>query len=289
MLTTDSKIFHKTISLPDDPPVLCDALSVLSGLSKTKIKEALNKGAVWIQQGSGKKNRIRRATARLREGDRIWLYYAPIILAHQSPVPSCIQDYKDYSIWFKPAGQMSQGTHFGDHCALPRWVETWFKPRRKVYPVHRLDREAAGLLILAHHRRTAARLSSLFRTHQIEKHYQARLRGDLRQLSPKGVIELPLDNQRAITSYEVKQYNEANDISTVLVQIQTGRYHQIRRHFDLIGHPVMGDPKYGKHNSYKEGMQLIAFAVRFKCPFGHGNIDVSIDPNLVGASHCQVR
>jgi tRNA pseudouridine32 synthase/23S rRNA pseudouridine746 synthase len=49
----------------------------------------------------------------------------------------------------------------------------------------------------------------------------------------------------------------------------SGRKHQIRRHFDMIGHPVMGDPRYGKGNKNAEGLQLLATSLKFKCPFTH--------------------
>ncbi len=49
--------------------------------------------------------------------------------------------------------------------------------------------------------------------------------------------------------------------------IRTGRKHQIRSHFEMFDHPVIGDPRYGEGNKNKEGMQLAATALEFQCPF----------------------
>jgi tRNA pseudouridine32 synthase/23S rRNA pseudouridine746 synthase len=52
-----------------------------------------------------------------------------------------------------------------------------------------------------------------------------------------------------------------------MAMIKTGRYHQIRRHFNMISHPVIGDPKYDRGNKNIEGMKLSAVSINFSCPF----------------------
>ncbi|MCE5311738.1 MAG: hypothetical protein LLF86_01145 [Nitrospiraceae bacterium] len=91
--------------------------------------------------------------------------------------------------------------------------------------------------------------------------------GDIRQHGAKGRIELPLDSKDAATEYEFISYDPASNSSDLDVRIYTGRLHQIRRHFDMIGFPVIGDPKYGKGNKNKEGMRLVASCLEFICPF----------------------
>jgi tRNA pseudouridine32 synthase/23S rRNA pseudouridine746 synthase len=270
-------VFHKTIS-KDDPDTLCDALHHISGLSKVKLKDAMAKGAAWIRRPGKKKRRIRRAKAVVRPKDTVWLYYDPDILGRRVPEARCEMDRIDYSIWFKPAGMMSQGSPFGDHCSLPFQIERHFPQTRKVYPVHRLDREVPGLILVAHTRHAAAVLSEMLRENRIEKQYYARVKGDLRSSDADGKITLPLDGRRAVTTFEVTSYDSSRLISTAIIRIGTGRHHQIRRHFDLIGHPVMGDPRYGKDNSDPAGLQLTASALSFNCPFGGGTVQLSIDP-----------
>lgn len=270
------KTFTKIITR-DDPGTLCDALRLLSGLSKVKIKDAMVKGAVWVRRPGGKKLRVRRATTAVRPGDTVWLYYDPAILERRGPDARCVLDRIDYSIWYKPAGLMSQGSPFGDHCALTRQVEIRFASRRQVNLVHRLDREAAGLIIVAHNKKAAARLSELFRENRIEKRYMARVKGDLRSYAERGTIDHSLDGRNAVTDFAAVSYDKESDTTTAAIRIQTGRLHQIRRHFDLIGHPVMGDPRYGSNNSDPVGLQLAAVSLSFDCPMGGGRIDVSVD------------
>jgi tRNA pseudouridine32 synthase/23S rRNA pseudouridine746 synthase len=62
-------------------------------------------------------------------------------------------------------------------------------------------------------------------------------------------------------------YDSATDISVVDVVMQTGRKHQIRRHFALAGFPVMGDPAYGRNNRNSAGLKLTACGLEFNCPF----------------------
>lgn len=250
-----------------DPLAAADFLAAASGLSKTKVKDAMNKGAVWIKRSRGKPNRLRTATASLRPGDQIELYYDPELLAKKPPVAHRLADRHHYSIWLKPAGLLAQGTMYGDHCSLMRQAELFFGLQREIYLVHRLDREATGLMVLAHSSQAAAAFSEIFRNNLIIKKYRTRVRGDLRRKSPRGTIDLALDNKPAVTEYEVAAYDEETDTSLVSVIIKTGRLHQIRRHFDMIGFPVIGDPRYGTDNKNSSGMMLEAVSLSFTCPF----------------------
>ena len=221
----------------------------------------MNKEAVWLKKTKGKQVRIRRATTSLKTGDNLSLYYDKKLLALKPPTAECISDQKRYSVWFKPAGLMTQGTSYGDHCALLRGVELFFKNKRKVFLIHRLDREAAGIVLVAHDKGTAGKLSRLFQNRSIVKHYRARILGNLTQRKPEDTIQLPLDDKAAITEYRALSYDPSSNTSRVEIIIRTGRKHQIRRHFEMIGFPVMGDPRYGEGNKNTEGMQLTATAL----------------------------
>ncbi len=251
----------------DDPKTACDFLVKHTGLSKNRIKDTMNKGAVWIRKEKGKQYRIRRATATLKTGDYLSIYYDDKLLALSPLRPECIGDQRRYSVWFKPAGLMSQGTKYGDHCSLLRQAELFFKSRRKVFPVHRLDREASGIVLIAHDKTAAGKLSRLFRSQKIIKRYRARVLGNLTAQRPQGKIDLPLDDKPAVTEFAVTDYDPDSNISSVDIIIHTGRKHQIRRHFDAIGFPVMGDPRYGKGNKNNSGLKLMATALEFHCPF----------------------
>jgi tRNA pseudouridine32 synthase/23S rRNA pseudouridine746 synthase len=251
----------------DDPASACKFLATFTPLSKSRIKEAMAKGAVWLKKPKRGQHRIRRAHTVLKPGDRISIYYNRALLSITPPPPKLISDQKRFSVWLKPAGLLSQGTKFGDHCALLRQAELSGHTKRNVYLVHRLDREVSGLVLLAHDRTAAAKLSDLFQKQQIIKRYAARVRGNPAKSMPGGVIDFDLNGKPAMTEFKVEIYEPAIDISTVHIVMGSGRKHQIRRHFDMIGHPVMGDPRYGKGNKNSEGLQLAATGLEFKCPF----------------------
>ena len=227
------------------------------------------KGAVWLKKPKRGRHRIRRARKALRPGDRISIYYDDAILSLTPPQPQLISDQKRYSVWLKPAGLLSQGTKFGDHCTLLRQVEQQYRSKRDVYLVHRLDREASGLTLLAHDKVAAAKISHLFQHQQMIKRYAACVRGNPAESRPNGRIDYQLDGKPAATEFTVEVYDAETRTATVRIVMNSGRKHQIRRHFELIGHPVMGDPRYGTDNKDLSGLQLVATGLEFTCPFSH--------------------
>ncbi len=259
---------------------VCDFLAARSGLSKSKVKDAMNKGAVWVRKRKGGPKRLRRATAPLTAGDLLEFHYDEKLLSRVPPEAKCLNDQGQYSVWYKPAGLMAQGTPYGDHCSLLRQAELHLSPPREVFLVHRLDREASGLMLLAHSGEAAARLSELFRLNRIMKKYRVEVRGYIGERGRRGVIDQPLDGKPSLTEYEVEASDPESATSIALVIIRTGRLHQIRRHFDMIGHPVMGDPKYGTGNKNTKGMQLVAFSLSFRCPFRDREVEFTLPPGL---------
>ena len=245
---------------------VCDLLASETGISKSKIKDAMNKGALWVGKEKGRLRRLRKATSMLHAGMRIEFHYDEMLLALKPPQARLLEDLKEYSVWHKPAGLMAQGTMYGDHCSLLRQVEIYFGNTREFFLVHRLDREAAGLMLITHTSKAAAELSEIFRNNLIIKKYRIEVLGNMAEEWSKGTIDLNLDCKTALTEYEVESYDPASNTSIVDVTIKTGRLHQIRRHFDMIGFPVIGDPKYGQGNKNREGMKLVAYSLKFKCP-----------------------
>lgn len=241
----------------------CDAASFLCALSqlpKQRIKDAMSKGAVILKRKQGK--RLRRATEKLQVGDQLSLSYDDTILSRTPPTGiCCLERRKAFSIWFKPAGLMSQGTAFGDHLSLLRIAE--LQLNLNVFLVHRLDRETAGLMLIAHTKASAATLSKMFEQHQIEKMYHAQVIGQTEQ---SGIIDQGLDGKASVTHYECLDYNPRLNQSLLRIRLETGRLHQIRRHLAAIDHPVVGDPRYGTGNKNSDGLQLTAVKLAFVCP-----------------------
>lgn len=251
----------------DQPENITLFFQNLTGLSKIKIKDAMIKGAVWITDRRKKRIRIRRATTLIQQRDQVEFYYDPDILSIVPPSAKLLCDMIHYSVWHKPVGLMTQGTDFGDHCSLIRQSEIYFQARRKSYPIHRLDRETEGLVVIAHTAEAAKRMSELFQKREVIKRYRATVLGNLGFPNKIKKIEIPLDGKESITEYQAEGYDPVSNTSTVTIWIKTGRKHQIRRHFDIIGYPVMGDPQYGKGNKNDQGLQLRAISLAFRCPF----------------------
>ncbi len=250
--------------------LLCNA----SGLSKQRIKDAMNKGAVWYTR-RGKTQRLRRATQTLDKGTRIQLFYDAAILACKPETPALIAHHNRYSLWYKPHGLMAQGSQWGDHCSLLRWVEVNAQPRRPAFLVHRLDADAAGLMLIAHDSQSAARLSALFQSRDILKHYQAWASG-LLPLNNAITLDQDLDGKHAVTHIQCVVQDTNQQKSLIDILIETGRKHQIRRHLANAGHPLIGDKLYGQATSLP--LQLLAYRLQFTCPFTNRAIDCEL-PN----------
>ncbi|MCG8520327.1 MAG: RNA pseudouridine synthase [Pseudomonadales bacterium] len=262
--------FELTLS---ETQTAADALAAHTGLSKGRIKDAMTKGACWWTW-KGKTLRLRRATKTLYPGIRLALYYDDTVLARTPPEASCVQDGKRYSLWYKPHGLLAQGSQWGDHCSLLRWVEQ--RTSREVFLVHRLDADAAGLMLVAHDGKAAGALSQLFQGRDIRKVYQAWVCGDL-QASDR-VLDEPIDGKAAISRLTTLAYDPQRDSTLVEVVIETGRKHQIRRHLAGIGHAIVGDRLYGEGKG--ETLQLLAQALSFQCPLSRKAIEVSLPEAL---------
>jgi tRNA pseudouridine32 synthase/23S rRNA pseudouridine746 synthase len=264
--------FHLTID--GDNITAVDALAALTGLPKGRIKDALNKGAGWLRSGRAEK-RLRRATHMLKRGDQISLYYDEEVLRREVSAPQLIADEHEYSIWNKPAQMLAQGTQYGDHCSLLRWCEKYFSPARKCFLVHRLDREAEGLMLIAHTSKAAAAFSALWQKRDIEKKYSVIVEGMAGAIGHSQRIESELDGKPSISEFTVIDCDSATHRSVLAVTLITGRKHQIRRHLASIGLPVVGDYRYGRGG---DALALRAIALQFDCPIDKRRKLFSIEP-----------
>ena len=250
------------------PTKAVDFLAEHSGLPKLRIKDAMAKGAVLLRRKS-KAQRLRRVTAELLKGDQLEFHYDEAILARTPEAPSMVADFKQYSVWFKPSGVLAQGNEFGDHCALLRLVEVALN--RPVFLVHRLDREAQGLTLIAHTGKAAAQLSALFQTQAMEKWYRIEALGKVPEL---GAWKNKIDGKAAVSHFHRLSFDAQKNVSVVDVRIEHGRKHQIRRHFSAAGYPILGDPRYGEGNADARGMQLMAYRLAFTCPMTKAMRDI---------------
>lgn len=143
--------------------------------------------------------------------------------------------------------------------------------------VHRLDKDTAGLMVVALTDKAHQKLSDDFKDRKVKKTYHAIVKG---HTDKEGVIDMPIgrssrdrkkmdvreDGRQSLTEYKTLEY--LKDHSYVEVVIHTGRTHQIRVHFSHIQHPVAGDPLYSrKANQYRlTGIALCAKKLEFVHP-----------------------
>jgi tRNA pseudouridine32 synthase/23S rRNA pseudouridine746 synthase len=259
------KVYKSQVSkLFPQRTTLGDFLLKLTKLTPSQLEEAASKGGVWIQRkGKGKILRIRSLTDPVSPEDVIQLFYDPKVLKlpEVNDLDSLYED-ENYGVWIKPPGVVPQGSQSSDHASLLRFVERTRK--KEVFLVHRLDRETLGIMLVAYNAKAAAYLSDLFQKNKIKKGYEAIVLGELER-GHRETIRASLDDKDAVTHFEVLQ--NKNGKSLLKVTIETGRLHQIRRHLDFIGHPIMGDPKYGKGNKNREGLKLVASELSFEDPW----------------------
>jgi tRNA pseudouridine32 synthase/23S rRNA pseudouridine746 synthase len=252
-----------------------DLLADASQLSKQKLKLAMNKGAVWLSN-RGKAQRLRRAAKALTPGQELHLYYDAQVLDVIPPTPILIADCKDYSVWHKPRGLLSQGSKWGDHCTITRWAEQNLQPQRNSFLIHRLDRAASGLILVGHSKKATVQLCNLFQQRELDKRYLVVVHG---QFADKLTLNEALDDKASVSHAQLKQYDEVENRSLVEVKIETGRKHQIRRHMAGCGHPVVGDRLHGTGDDIDD-LQLTAFSLSFICPISEQPVSFTLPDSL---------
>jgi len=165
--------------------------------------------------------------------------------------------------------------------------------KKKIYPVHRLDREVLGLMVFGKTPQAADELTRQFRERLIQKVYWARVQGHPReekqtlihylQKNPKTnrVTVFPRETpgaKRAELTYAVLE--RAPDADQLLVKLKTGRTHQIRVQLAKIGHPIVGDTRYSKKSENavdSEQIQLRSVYLALQHPTSGETLEWALD------------
>lgn len=236
-----------------------------------------------------KPRRLRRIKSKLKSGDQLTLNYDEAVLAGGCADAVLVADEGSYSVWYKPAGMLCQGSRWGDHTTLYRWAEKHLVPERTAFIVHRIDRMASGLVVLAHSKKAAVHITNQFASRKVEKNYQVIVAGDPAFSLPH-IIDTDIDGKPAHTTIneqallqEPPSVLASSEASFTLlnISIETGKKHQIRRHLASLGYPVLGDRLYSADakkspddsdsltidNSHNDiDLQLVAVKIAFTAP-----------------------
>ncbi len=163
---------------------------------------------------------------------------------------------------YKPAGLLVQGDETADVCLLDlakNWLKVKYGKPGRVFlgVVHRLDRPVAGALLFARTSKAAARLSEQFRAGTVEKRYLAVVEGRVRESGGRLVHRLERRDNRSSRIVEgsgdagqearlaYRTLDASASRSLLEITLETGRRHQIRAQLAHIGHPIVGDLRYG--------------------------------------------
>ena len=191
-----------------------------------------------------------------------------------------LHEDRDVIVVEKPCGLLTIGTDRDKtrtvHTILNEYVRKGDpRSRNRVYIVHRLDRETSGILVLA--KSETAKIFLQEHWQETEKHYLTIVYGELK---PKaGTISSYLTENSAFKVYstpdpalgklshtEYTVLKETRGLSLLEIHLLTGRKHQIRVHLSELGHPVVGDKKYGKGNDSYGTLALHAVSLSFTHP-----------------------
>lgn len=246
--------------------------------SHGELQKALRKGLVRLD---GKKAQ---SSDHVATGQELTVKFIDLNAAiHAAPKPERVKSiskekvketqswviYKDDNVIAinKPAGLAVQGgSKLSDHVDA-RLSALQFDAKEPPKLVHRLDKDTSGALLLARSAKAASTLSKAFASKRMEKIYWALIIGvpEIREgeiegalmKSDEAVEKVIVDEEgkKAVTAYRVIEAL-GNRLSWVELQPITGRTHQLRVHMAQMGHPIVGDGKYGGRDAFIDGIDL---------------------------------
>jgi 23S rRNA pseudouridine1911/1915/1917 synthase len=264
--------------------------AALPDFSRSRLQQLLEDGAVSLGART-----IKDANHRVKPGEDYLVLpppTAPAIPQGQDIPLDVVYEDKDLIVINKPAGLVvhpaagnPDGTLVNALIAHCGQASLAIGGEARPGIVHRLDKDTSGLLVAAKTERAMASLAKQFANHTIERAYNAVVWGAPRDST--GMIESqigrsPFDRKRmavlrgggklARTRYHVIEKfgsPERPFASLIECRLETGRTHQIRVHLTHLGHPLIGDPQYGRNRTAPRGKsdaELHAFSAAAELP-----------------------
>ncbi len=244
-------------------------------VSRSQVQLWITDGHVIVNEGPVKSN------YKVSQGDRILLKVpepsAVEIIPEDIPLEIAFEDV-DVIVVNKPRGMVvhpapghSSGTLVNAlmfHCKDLSGINGELRPGI----VHRIDKDTTGLIMAAKNDKAHASLAAQLKDHSVNRRYLALVHGNISH--DQGTIDAPIgrdaqdrklytvtdrNSKHAVTHFTVVE--RFGDYSLLELKLETGRTHQIRVHMKYIGHPLVGDPVYGKSKGIKLNGQALHAAI----------------------------
>ncbi|MDC1476130.1 RNA pseudouridine synthase [Pelagibacteraceae bacterium] len=268
----------------------------ICNVPQSLIEKNLRKGNIRIN------NSKKKSSYKLKKNDKITLFninflpnknkkkqnsYLPSKSDLKSSSDIFVENNENFVVINKPAGiSVQSGTKSRKNIIdILRNLKEFdgFKP----YPVHRIDKETTGILIVAKNRSYAQLFTSLFRIRKIHKTYLGLVVGQFEK--KKGTFKDLLfyyegkkkTEAKAITHFTVLDSNR--NYSLLKLNPETGRKHQLRKQLLMHGHPILGDTKYritNNRNKSKEFLMLHAYKINFSIDGVKYNFSAKLPENF---------
>ena len=239
-------------------------------LRKGKIKVNIKKVNSSYKLKTGDKIKFFNFTFEIdknKESNKKFSPSSELLKVHENRI---LENNDDFIVIDKSPGVPVQGGTKSKKNLIDILASSEFFKDTKPFPVHRLDKETSGIMIISKNHNSARLLTTLFRLRKIHKTYLAVCHGQISK--KKGELKnelITFENdkkkiEKAITYYKV--LSETNTTSFLELKPVTGRKHQLRKQLALIDNPIVGDKKYilsNKKIKSDKDLMLHAYSLKF--------------------------